>query len=474
MLIDNSNTRQMHGALDSEDCQRYSVLDTVFITGRTASVVCRSHCRQGGRLLGSLAGVFLAMSISPEAMAAPSTTELQKYLVIATGAYEDAFDMDGGELGADQEVVSSGSGNDLDTQEHSSYTDIGIDLTGTFVETDGATPFNSNNRWTDSDPDHVDGDTVGVSDFLPGAKPLAEAPDYSGNVAITAVGGGFTSENADYFADIGIQCADSAAACYTSDDKDNSWKESDSSAFVNLGDGTGVSTFDPAALLQELDEWSTFINSLDTEFTITSNIVDQSYKDGGTPYVTNLDDIDADGDGFAVIEIDVEGDFKVSNSDWILYTLNDVTAIFRIAGENDSNYLFDNSSIMMGPGCLDGEGNPTTALTCEDEPVTELGAIFLSDHSAGNEVFNLSNVILGGIALWDLDQDDTTYITMNNVQGCAQFVGSRVQMSSKERFNRCSFAESGPPTAVPEPSVMALYLTAMLVFGLGRYLPRRA
>ena len=129
-------------------------------------------------LLGAL---FSAMLTSHLSVAAPVTTETQKYLVIGTGSGTsgskfEAYDSDSGELGADQEVVSSGSG-DLGTQQHDNYTSIGLDLTGSFVETDGKTPFNSNNRWTDADPDHVDGDTVGISEFLPGARPLLEPPE---------------------------------------------------------------------------------------------------------------------------------------------------------------------------------------------------------------------------------------------------------------------------------------------------------
>ena len=152
------------------------------------------------------AGLAIA-TLSLESAAAPATTELQKFLVVATGDYSatdgGAFDLDNGELGANQEVVAE-SGTTGATQLRRFYDGGGIDLTGDLVEEDNKTPFNSNNRWTDADPDD---DTVGVSDFLPGARPLEEAPDYSGNVAITSTSGGFTTGNADFFADLGIVCA---------------------------------------------------------------------------------------------------------------------------------------------------------------------------------------------------------------------------------------------------------------------------
>ena len=180
------------------------------------------------RIFTLLLPAVVFTSYSTPAWAVPFTTELQNYLIIATGDREsgeqndfEAFDSNSGELGANQEQVSSGSGG-APTQRVRSYTSIGIDLTGTFVETDGATPFNSNNRWTDADPDWS-GDTVGVPDFLPGARPLGEAPDQSGNVAITGVNAGFASENTDYHASTGIQCANSPGDCYFSNDSDNSF-----------------------------------------------------------------------------------------------------------------------------------------------------------------------------------------------------------------------------------------------------------
>ena len=126
--------------------------------------------------------------------------------------------------------------------------------------------------------------------------------------------------------------------------------------------------YDPTALLDELSDWTTFIQNLVAEETITSNIENKSYKDGGTPFMTDLDLIDTNNDGFAVIDIDVgDTDFLVNNSDWILKTNEDTIAIFRIVGDHNSNFTFTNSTIMMGPGCLDDQGAPTQALTCDSE-----------------------------------------------------------------------------------------------------------
>jgi hypothetical protein len=448
----------------------------------------------------------LGLTLSQSVLATPDTTELQNYLVIATGQSGVTFNFDGGELGANQEVVSSGTGDQFNGdpldpnttgQIHDSFTSIGIDLTGTFVPQDGETVFDNDtdNRFTDADPDNVDRDNVNIPDFLPGARPLLERPDYSGNVALTGNDASFVSENVDYFASIGIQCADDDVRgngrlqCHDSFDGDNSFKSRADTDFETLDTGSGVSNFDPTALLSEIDQWRLFVEGLDAEFTITDDIENISFKEydsnrtfaenqarGDTPLITDLDAIDTDGDGFAVIDIDAGDNFLVNNSDWILNSVNDVTAIFRLTGQTTS-VNFDNSSISLGPGCLelDANGFAIPQTTCEEPPITELGAIFVADRddrSANtNEVFNLNNVILGGIGLFDLDERENTILNLNNVQGCAQFIGSTVQFSSTERFNRCALTASTtppPPGEVPEPASFALFGLGILGWQLTR------
>ena len=406
---------------------------------------------------------------------------MQDYLVIATGDGSpgdpfESFDFDGGELGANQEVVSSGSGGSP-TQRVRSYTSIGIDLTGSFVETDGRTPFNSNNRWTDADPDFVDGDTVGIPDFLPGARPLTEPPDQSGNVAILGENAGFTSENGDYHADIGVNCNSDPDACFFSNDKDNSWfGPPDPTTGVDLDTGSGVSAFDPgeaSTIRNELDEWHDFIRNLDADQTITSNIEDESYKDGGTPFVFDLDADDINDDGFAVYDIDVGvGDkWLINNSDVIAKTEMDVVAIFRMT--NGSVFDMANSSIMLGPGCTDSNGNPLETLgPCTEDPIMDLGVLLvnLDSPTSNNQVFNFDNVILGGVGVWDLDFDRESILTINNGQGCVQLISDRVELSSKNRYNRCAldFTDSDPQVDVSEPGSLAVLASALAGFGLMR------
>jgi hypothetical protein len=434
-------------------------------------------------------GVF-GLTLSQMVLATPSTAELQNYLVVATGngSNGDVFQTSNGELGANQAAVS---GSDRTSGEVGEDGNSFPNLLDVFIpDNNTGTAFDDENRFTRAE----NSEEVGVSDFLPGARPLEERPDYSGNVALTSSGSRddtptFTTSNVDFFASIGIQCATDDCSDNNSRISNTSIAFDESNNFSDLADGNGVNVFDPSALLNEIELWRQFVADLGTESTITRDIDGAEFgndgvsfaefdtslsfaaneANGDTPFITDLDAIDSNGDGFAVIDINLsdrdDGTFEVNNSDWILNSTRGVTAIFRLAG-NVTAFDFENSSITLGPGCLDQNGEPTRGTSCDSPPITELGAIFvadrgrtgdtISDPSPTNTVFDLQNVILGGIGLFDLDNDNETIINVSNAQGCAQFISSTVQFSNT-RSNRCSLAANDtPPEEVPEPASFAL------------------
>jgi len=421
---------------------------------------------------------------STQAFADLTTSQTQQYLIIATGSGH-AFQSNGGEYGADQEVLSDSSKQP--DGEYDSH-DPQVDLKGeSKIASSWVAP--------------ADVDDRGISQYLPGAKILKEVPDYTGNVAITDGSGDFQSENSDYFASIGIRCNRSASSCNASADKDNSWKENDAAGFdnfkelhhndnVNQGgitrfdagevekitDGLGLSkaNLETTAFedLGELASWKKYINSLDAEYKITQKDIDLG---SGGIYELDIDKIDdgtatgdsygedigfGNNDGIAVIDIDIGSDhFLFQNGNWILQTTGATTAIFRMKGTG--SVAFNNASVMMGCSdktntgrCLDNEGN--------EEYVTDLGAMFYTDKAA-SDAFTLNNVVLGGIGLWDLTDGGNGINISSKIQGCTQLVSHTVKISSSGRLNRCSLAYEEPTTEVPEPSTLLLFSSMLLM-----------
>lgn len=233
---------------------------------------------------------------------------------------------------------------------------------------------------------------------------------------------------------------------------------------------------------------------------MTAGFVNQNIKETGSPVITNLDALDTNLDGFAVIDIDTNGNkFELNNTDWILRTTKNTKAIFRMA---DGTYFdFSNSSILLSDG-------PKTDPTKNQAVTQDLGAIFFQDAFKGNNaLFNVSNVILGGVGLWDMTDfnanktqllyranpgasqvgsfytassgnsntvgsvynpnfGDHTLINLQNAQGCGQFVSHSVSMSNN-RWTGCTAETFYVP--VPEPDNF-LILTGGL---LGLWMMRR-
>lgn len=362
----------------------------------------------------NLFGIAQAADALP--VGVPSTTEIDQYLIVGMkqGASGDAFNTNSSnELGADQEVLS-------------------------FVDPKTRDVFAE--RWT----------LAGGSATAPPppAAPVFQGIDWSGNVALTSPTGRFSLSDIDVYAALGVRCA--TTPCDQSV-MNTSWFPGGQTTPAGHMPGVGVSAFDPNPLLGELAAWKAAIQGLTAEATITSNIENRNSKPGNLgPLVTDLNAVDSNGDRLAVIDIvinDGHGDFVVNASEWILQGSDAVSAIFRVRGK--SNVVVSQSSILLGDGGIGG-GSPT-------DPIARWGALFFKGDEEGSgssdEVFNLSNVVLNGVALWDLStvgDTGTTEISLNDGQGCAQFIGSTVTLNDV-RWNRCSAG-----AAVPEASSLVL------------------
>ncbi len=451
-------------------------------------------------LLGGAA--FISVGIQgAQAAVIPGSELLNDYLVIATGSGSrdslfESFSMSNTELGADQEVLSkAGSGH---PQRVGSLPAGGVpSLFDVFAGNAGANATLGGNRWNDIDHAGGNGQTAGEVDRLPGARPLFEGIDHSGNVAVVGRFSKFATSNSDVNATTGIQCRTSTTDCTALSSSNSYFDDSAPNTNTPLTASNGVSLFtnsQATELVVDLAATRDFIVGLTAEtvfaqssFTTANGLphttgehtgsgsnfasafVNRNIKDANGVVVTDLDAIDTNNDGFAVININAGGnEFTLNNTDWILKSTKDTVAIFRLVGET-KNYQFSNSSIMLG------DGNPNST-----HKIDKLGAIFFTDALKGtNEVISLSNVVLGGIGLWDFTDfnpqattrlydapgsgigsryvsraGSLTRLNLQNAQGCAQFIGHEIDMSNN-RWQRCDQIAS-----VPEPS-------AWLLFGFG-------
>ena len=341
-----------------------------------------------------------------------STTEIDNYLNIGMRSSDigDAVNVQNTELGADRKFLSDGS------SAPNSQAQGGPNTRDVF--------FQGGDRW--------------ASDSVP-PSPAAlvfEGIDYSGNTAITADDGEFSFSDVDFYADLGVQCANTPCDQSVSN---STWFDTGET----IGSGgspmpsNGVFDFDPTDLLGELANAKSVIQSLTAESTITSNIENENDKDGSGPSIFDLVAADTNNDGIAVIDIIIDGgnsDFELNNSDWILQGTEDVFGIFRIRGE--SNFNISNSSILLGDGGIGDQD--------DDGTIDSLGAIFFKGDEEGSDssdkVFNGNNVILNGIGLWDLvtvGDDGNTELGINNGQGCAQFISSSIDFNDV-RWNKCT------------------------------------
>ncbi|MCJ8318911.1 MAG: hypothetical protein MJK12_04710 [Colwellia sp.] len=414
----------------------------------------------------------LGFIYSNSVIAGVTTTETEKYLVIATGT-KVSFDMSNVELGADQEVLSTGSPG---TGEHNAAFNGAPNTAGVFL--------NKATSWKTHTGPPTDSATYGQPNYLPGSRPLFEGIDYSGNVAITGSTGEYKASNVDLYANRGVDCTQSAGSCFDSGNDGNARYFQDSGDLDNSGVGLSNGTTNTdlttsgTGLLDELADIRDWLIALDSDVTWTNN--SQEMKDLYSGAITtdgivftDLDALDTNNDGYAVIDLNFTGSndfFHLNNTDWILKSDLGTQAIFRLA--DGSHFKFIDSSIMLG----DSQGNT--------RPINELGAIFFTDtYTTENTVFDLQNVILGGIGLWDFTDfnprpsnhlqtevassyaafDNRTKTNISNAQGCAQFIGNSINMSNN-RWNRCSETPSTPRVDIPEPSIVWLFALSLLIF----------
>ncbi|MCP4358804.1 MAG: hypothetical protein GY796_12365 [Chloroflexi bacterium] len=385
--------------------------------------------------------VFSTTNAAPSAASSailPATDEIDKYIAVTFGDdadIGDSFIGSNAELGADRIVLS--------------------------VTANGGCPGGYPNlvsvfgsRW----------DTSTTPDSIVGAATLFEGVDFSSDVALTSDNGGFKFDNSVLFARTGAMgvMANPLKSASNSEFEDTGGVTTDCSATVPLTLGNGVSgghSF--TQLLTDLQAWKTFLSGLATEYDIdANNVADYSNNpatNGTGGFRTNYDAFDTNNDGVVVIDVDPDSDptkgdpFKVENIDWVIEGAGDKLIVFRLLEGSDMQV--NNASILMGANY---------AASSSANFINEIGIIFLSyqeGSGSSDSVFNAgSNVILNGVAWWDLNvvgeggpTSINTNLIYNNSQGCGQLISQKVNLQGA-RWSRCS------SMVTPEPAVIGDYV----------------
>lgn len=342
------------------------------------------------------------------------------------------------------------------------------------------------------------------------ALPVFGGIDHSGEIAVTSPSGDYTFSNAGIYAQTGVQSADSIGGANDGDSNtffyDTSFTDApnvggdgqggfpntlDSFGLANpgvnnntTGTATEVSTgsvpaqfnissgngltgnvdFNP--LLTEINALKTGIPNLslgdndgegnpisfatiDLGSNFTDGAIDKSMHPsdkgfGQSGPITASADSDSDGGtfkvtldntGVTVIDFDVEQDkdINLTNYNFVVDGPAGSFALVRIP--EGSNFIINQGNVLAGTS---GIG---------------LDSIVMSVINAPNDNdthFNFNDAVVNGVAFWDLGMGDGT-INLQNVQGCAQFVGDVINMSNV-RLTHCGSGSD----RIPEPGSIAI------------------
>lgn len=256
--------------------------------------------------------------------------------------------------------------------------------------------------------------------------PVATGVSGDGEVAVTDPGGQFNLSNLEIYATTGVQCAGTAGDCNNGDSNTTF----NGLAFPANGLVAGV---DFSLLLGELSTAASLIPTL-----LQTSVLDVSGSGGEIQNTTHTVSLNA---GLNVIDIVTGGgDFKLTNSNLVFDGPSGAIAIVRVP--DVANFLVSQSAILVGNGGI-GLNN----------------VLIYSDRDDNATHFSFNSMLVNGVAFWDLSSySDPSEIVGNNVQGCTQLVGNKVNAGQNVRLTRCSF--SG--VSVPEPSPSPLLGLAFL------------
>jgi hypothetical protein len=238
----------------------------------------------------------------------------------------------------------------------------------------------------------------------------------NGDIANTHLDGNFNLSDVDIWGDSGIDCAGPVSSC-----NDGLSNTDFNGSPLTTSNGLNGNV-DLSAVTAELASAKATIPTFVGDHSLTFDFSDDGKWDTNLT-ITLLS-------GVTVIDFDTGGnDLLLQNANLLIDGPADAFAIFRIP--DDANFLVSQANIVVGNGGI-GLNN----------------VLFYTDKPDNNQHIKLENSIVNGVAFWDLSMTGGE-VTFNNVQGCTQIVGDKINLNDV-RLNNCGFA------LVPEPGTLVL------------------
>lgn len=264
----------------------------------------------------------------------------------------------------------------------------------------------------------------------PGTPPTTGISN-DGNVAVTSSAGTYGFSNIDIWADKGIRCDNGVQArC------EATWSNSTLTGGTFANDPNEMATIE-----DELDAAHSTLSGLSP--TGSWSVSGDGFKNGSNQWEIAAGLVDTNtvitlGPGQNVIEIKTSGtDFSLNNAHLAIDGPAGSSVVFIMEDEATKNFKFTNASVTIGNSGI------------------EDNAVLFAVLSGSNDTnIDLSKVIVNGIQFWDLSKGGGK-ITMNNVQGCGQWVGDHLDFNDVQ-LSLCAHG-------VPEPASLALLASAPLI-----------
>ena len=242
----------------------------------------------------------------------------------------------------------------------------------------------------------------------------------NGDIANTHFDGNFNLSNVDIWGDTGIDCSGPASSC-----NDGLSNTNFNGSPLSTSNGLNGNV-DLSGVIGELSSVKATVPTLVGDHSL---LLDFS-SDGKWTSSLSLSLLA----GLTVVDFDTGGnDLLLQNTNLLIDGPAGAYVIFRIPDE--ANFLVSQANIVVGNGGI-GLNN----------------VMFYTDKPDNNQHIKLENSIVNGVAFWDLSMTGGE-VTFNNVQGCTQAVGDKINLNDV-RLNNCG------AMIVPEPG------TGMLL-GLG-------